>query len=967
MIDIHELYHVGTPHEGLTPHSGRYPYGSGDNPFQHQETEFYQRVNALRKEGAVYKDPDTGKVYKGDTAVAKILGMSTTELRARYSISKNYVANAEYKEALRLRNEGKTYAEIATILGKPGESSVRSLLNSDVKTNSNKAIAAADALESLINEKGFIDVGAGVEKELGLSKERKDQALVILEDRGYSKASIGIPQITNPGQRSPTIVVGPKGATQRDMYVARDEGKIYSYKDYIFTQNGGETYETFVRPKALDSKRIYIRYAEDGGKDRDGTIELRRGVKDISLGDSLYSQVRIDVDDKYYLKGMAVYSDNIPAGYDVVFNTNKTKDKPPEKVFKPLKTDKYGEVDWNNPFGALVKANTGDPKHDGQRYYLDDNGEKQLSVINKVRDAGDWDDWNNKTLPAQFLSKQSTELIKRQLDLSYADRKAELDEINSYTNPRIKKYFLDAYASNCDKAAEDLTAAALPRQRYKVILPETTISEKEIYAPTYNNGEKVALIRYPHGGTFEIPILTVNNKNPAAKEKIGSDAVDAVCINSKTAEILSGADFDGDTVMVIPVAGNGKNNKVKITSSDISEFPGLKGFEPKEVYATEAVKTGKFDSNGKEIIKYVNPNTGKEVKIMNNTQNEMGRVTNLIMDMTLKGATNEELARAVRHSMVVIDAEKHKLDYKLSEEVEDIKELKNIYQGRIDPNTGLYRTGASTVITSAKSPTVIPERKGQPYVNQKGKSYYDPTRPEGALIYKSSGRSYVDDKGKTVGATIKVPKMQTVDDARDLVSEFKTPQEMLYADYANEMKALANAARKEMVYTPNQRYSPSARKAYSEEYKTLKAKLDVALKHAPQERLAQVIASSEVKTIKSSNPDLTDGEIKKIKQQSIARARVKVGIRPKDRIIDITDREWEAIQAGAISDNMLRDILNNSDTETLRKRAMPNSSNQISQAKISKMKAMAASGYTIAEIAKALNVSASTVSKKINE
>ena len=44
----------------------------------------------------------------------------------------------------------------------------------------------------------------------------------------------------------------------------------------------------------------------------------------------------------------------------------------------------------------------------------------------------------------------------------------------------------------------------------------------------------------------------------------------------------------------------------------------------------------------------------------------MGDVSNLITDMTIKGANNDELARAVRHSMVVIDSEKHNLDVKAS-------------------------------------------------------------------------------------------------------------------------------------------------------------------------------------------------------------------------------------------------------------------------------------------------------------
>ena len=50
----------------------------------------------------------------------------------------------------------------------------------------------------------------------------------------------------------------------------------------------------------------------------------------------------------------------------------------------------------------------------------------------------------------------------------------------------------------------------------------------------------------------------------------------------------------------------------------------------------------------------------------------MGKISNLITDMTLLGASEDKLARAVRHSMVVIDDEKHHLDYKQSEKDNNI-------------------------------------------------------------------------------------------------------------------------------------------------------------------------------------------------------------------------------------------------------------------------------------------------------
>ena len=52
-------------------------------------------------------------------------------------------------------------------------------------------------------------------------------------------------------------------------------------------------------------------------------IYVRPGVKDLRIGDKRYGQVRIMVDGTHYLKGMAVYKDDLPPGKDIVFNTNK--------------------------------------------------------------------------------------------------------------------------------------------------------------------------------------------------------------------------------------------------------------------------------------------------------------------------------------------------------------------------------------------------------------------------------------------------------------------------------------------------------------------------------------------------------------------------------------------------------------------------------------------------------------------
>ena len=909
-------------HYGMPRRSGRYPWGSGDNPYQHSG-DFLSRYNELKKQGL------------SETDIARAMGFvdkktdrtQTTKLRTQVSLAREERRADLVARARSLREDGLSLNEIAKEMGYNNDSSVRSLLNENSEARMNQARATAEIIKKAINEKGMIDVGAGVERELGVSKEKLNEALYILEMEGYPTYGGRIPQATNPGKMTTLKVICPPGTEHKEIY---ESDRINSLKDYTSHDDGTTFDPKWVYPKSMSSKRLTINYAEDGGEQKDGVIELRRGVDDLSLGNSHYAQVRILVDGDRYLKGMAVYADDLPDGVDIRFNTNKKKGTPMRDVLKKTKDDP------DNPFGALIKEGINDPDNGtddyrgGQSYYYDKKGKKQLSLINKTREEGDWGEWADR-LPSQFLSKQNLKLIKQQLDIAKADKKAEYDDIMELTNPTVKKRLLQSFADDCDSSAVHLQAAALPRQKYQVILPLTSIKDTEIYAPNYNDGETVALIRYPHGGTFEIPILKVNNKISEGKKVMGTSPADAVGINKKVADRLSGADFDGDTVMVIPC--NSSNSKVRITSTH--PLKGLEGFDPKLDYGTVERDGSYYNSKGQKI------------KLMTNTQTEMGKISNLITDMTLKGATEPELARAVRHSMVVIDAEKHKLDYKTSEEENGIAALKKKYQ-KHDDGSG-KSGGASTLISRAKSETSIPKRKGSPTID----------RETGELIWKTSNDTYVDAKGEVKQRMQRSTKMAETKDARTLSSG--TPQEELYADYANSMKALANQARRSMINTGKIAYSASAKATYSEEVKTLQSKLNVALKNAPRERKAQAIANSVVEAKKKDNPDMTKAEIRKESQRALTAARASVGAARHP--VEITDKEWEAIQAGAISENVLSQILNNTDIDAIRQRATPRSVSTLSPAKQSRIKRLAEYGYTQAQIASELGISSSTVSK----
>lgn len=963
-----ELLHSGVAHDENPPGrgSGRYAWGSGENPGQHQFT-FLSEVQKLKDRGLT--EAEIAKILIGQKGVNKQTGepiwATSTDLRAKISIEKNAERKELRARALKLYDEcNGNVSEVARRMGK-NESSVRSLLKDSIAERQDRYQNTADILRQRIDEVGVIDISKGVELSLGVSDYTKKVAASILQEEGYVKTWVQVPQASGGDKKTTITVLARKpneGETEKDVrsWVQKNKYNVKSIRD--FTPDQGKTWWTPEFPAMLDSSRIMIRYAEDGGKDKDGVIELRRGVEDISLGNSQYAQVRIGVDGTHYLKGMAMYADDADfpsADVDIIFNTNKHRGTPAlgsedNTVLKLLKRDKEtGEVDRDNPFGALIKnqkEQDGIILAGGQRHYIDKDGVSKLSPINKLRDEGDWDAWS-RNLSSQFLSKQPIKLINQQLSLSISDKKAELDEIMQLTNPVIKKKLLQEYADGCDALSSELSARGFKGQAFQVLLPVPSMKENEVYAPNYKNGDTVALIRYPHAGIFEIPTLTVNNNNPAAK-RVMENAHDAIGIHPKVAERLSGADFDGDTALVIPM----KSNHLSISTRE--PLPELKNFDPADLYSLPGVST-----------------------MTNKTkQRLMGETTNLITDMTVGGASWSEIGKAVRHSMVVIDAQKHNYDYKQSAEDNDIAKLKKEYQG---VNSRGQPAGSATILSRAGGPARVNQRKeitDTKKMTPEELAIYN----EGGRVYRETGRTKMKlvtdptkmtpdelekyNAGKKVYresnelVTQETTKMAVVFDAMELVHDPANPKEVAYANYANTLKSLANQARKtsrEIKPTP---VNQEAKRVYADEVASLKEKLRVAQMNAPRERQALVIMNSIVSEKFASNPDMDYEHRQRERARALLQARAMVGAK-KDPIV-ITDSEWEAIQADALSTNTLTEILNNTDQDKFKQLATPRNKTTLSSAEMDLAKTMAASGmYTQAEIAERLHVSASTVSK----
>ena len=911
-------------HYGILRKSGRYPWGSGKDEYARSQ-QFYQIVNGLKAKGIP------------DVEIAKAVGLSVADLRSTRTIAKEEIIREQTNRAVALRDKGVSIQAIADDLGIPAPT-VRLRLKNSENMKESSLRATANIIRKNVDEHDIVDIGKGTELNIdaagrmGISKEKLASAIAVLRDEGYETYTLQTKNVGTNHFTNQKVIVKP-GTTFGEAKKMTD--RIHTMGEW--TENDGLTYLGIHPPLSINSSRLKVNFAEDGGTAQDGVVYVRPGVHDLDMGKNTYAQVRIAIDGTHFIKGMAVQNPDLPPGVDLVFNTNKSRNDPKVKAEGIKGALKELKDDPENPFGSVI-----------QRQILDTDPktgkERVKSAINLVNEAGDWDNWR-RSIPSQMLAKQPHSLIKSQLKETRDQVTSRMEEISKITNPVVRRKAFEDFADQIDSDAVDLRAAAMPRQRTQVIIPMPKMNKNEIYAPNFETGEKVVLIRYPHGGRFEIPEVTVNNNNRTAKRLLGN-AKDAIGIHPSVAERLSGADFDGDTVVVIPNrSGKIKGSQSMGSAAKVYE-DGLKNFEPKRKYG------GYEEVNGKGNF-----------KLMTNTGMEMGMITNLITDMSIQGARPEHVVRAVRHSMVVIDAEKHKLDYKQSEIDNGISQLRELYQKTHFADGSSKTGGATTLLSKATADVRIPERKlrsakkGGPIDPQTGAKVFEPT---GRM------RSKYDKKTQTY-LDVKVPREQNekrlalTDNAFSLVRDKADPVERLYADHANAMKAMANQARLRAARTQNPTVNNKAKAVYKAEVDDLVFQLRTAQKQKPLDRRADVIAGAFVKARHREDPLLRNDRdrLKKVERQAKAAARARLGL--KKPVIEISDRQWDAIQAGAVSSSRLRDILDYADPKRVAELSMPRTNTVMTAAITARAKAMLAAGATNADVAASLGIPASTL------
>lgn len=865
-------------HYGTKRHSGRYPWGSGGD--------ILSSIDRLSKEGF------------SETEIAESLGMSTTELRNQKSLAKQRLREDRRLQVVKLKDAGMSVQAISSETGIPIQS-VRDLLKPMANARFRLVQKATNLLKSLVDKHGYVDVGEGSEIFAGVTRNQFDNAIQLLKNEGYTLHYIRQEQLGTKGKKTSIKVLAGPDATWKEVNANKSNMVIPNFE--IDTK--GELALVPESVKNISSKRVLVKYDNDGGGEKDGLIELRRGVPELNLGDKAYAQVRIGVDGTHYMKGMAIFRDDLPDGIDIVYNTKKL---PTGNKLDAMKTQKEEDEASISKFGAVVVPNR----------YLDAKGNEVQGLVNivgdkKAAEEGSWAEWSN-SLASQVLSKQAPKIATKQLDILRQNYKAEFDEIDSLTNPTVREHLLMEFSEKADKASVDLKAAALPGQTTNVLLPDPKIKPNEIYAPNYNNGDVISLIRYPHGGIFEIPTLRVNNKSSQYKDIIGTTAKDAVAIHPDVAAKLSGADFDGDFVLAIP----NKHGHIRTAPS----LEALKGFDPIKAYP-------KFD--------------GMKVMPEKSKGRYMGDISNLITDMTIKGASEDEIARAVRHSMVVIDAPKHELNFKQSEIDNGISALKTKYQGG-------PRAGASTLISRAKSQEMVPARRDHFSIDPK----------TGKKVYSYTDEVYIDRKtGKELPRLQRSQKLAE-HDPYSLSSG--TAIEKVYADHSAAMKDMANKARLATLDSKPTPYSRQAAKTYKSEVDSLNEKYQKAVASRPIERKAQVLGGEIYKSYSEASPGMSYAQKRQAKAKALTVARSRIDA--KKPTIEITPREWEAIEMGAVSPTRLKGILRNADMDLVRSYATPRSNKGgLSSGKQTRALALLKSGYTNKEVAVALGVPVSQI------
>ena len=231
--------------------SGRYPWGSGENPYQRLES-FMSIYKKLRSEGM--DDEAIGQIWgmpvaqaftqayqslKKDyglsrTDVAHLWGITTSELDAKQQIYTAQVDSMNLFKARNLKEHGYSNVKIAELMNTT-EGSVRNWLSQDESRKQKIIDETTSVLRNAVKEKNYIQVGAGVEARLGITPTKMKAALALLKEEGYEVINVQVDQL-GTGNKTTVKVLCPPGTTYRELK-SKHIGDIQLPDDYISKEN----------------------------------------------------------------------------------------------------------------------------------------------------------------------------------------------------------------------------------------------------------------------------------------------------------------------------------------------------------------------------------------------------------------------------------------------------------------------------------------------------------------------------------------------------------------------------------------------------------------------------------------------------------------------------------------------------------------------------------------------------------
>ena len=202
-------------HEGVKRRSGRYEWGSGENPYQHEPwynpgSNPKETVKKLKENGLT--NSQISEILKNEglneKQASSAMEIKTTQYRNYIKIAREKKLAQDRTTAEQLKSRGWSNVAIAERM-KVSEGTVRNLLKPGVEEKANIINNTSTMLKESLNKTGYLDVGLGSERYFGISRDRLRASLQQLKEEGYKIYYIEQTQ-QGTGKKTNTMVLSKR-------------------------------------------------------------------------------------------------------------------------------------------------------------------------------------------------------------------------------------------------------------------------------------------------------------------------------------------------------------------------------------------------------------------------------------------------------------------------------------------------------------------------------------------------------------------------------------------------------------------------------------------------------------------------------------------------------------------------------------------------------------------------------------